>query len=182
VIKMKMFKPRFLSLIPFLLLAGCFGGDDFGDLDSYVEEVKARPKSRIEPLPEFNAYEAFSYRAANRRSPFSEPMNIVQSMVEDKPKSNVKPDFNRAKDPLEFFSIGSMNMVGTITKAEEDTLFALISDSQGGVHRVRLGDYMGKNHGKIVELSDNLIRLVEIVSDGQGGWFERPRTLGLREN
>jgi len=172
---------KWLSLLPVVFVVGCFGGQSFSDLDSYVEEVKSRPKSRIEPLPEFNAYEAFSYRAANRRSPFTEPLNAEQVALEEVPKSNVKPDFNRAKDPLEFFTVGSLNMVGTILKENENTLYALISDSQGGVHRVREGSYMGKNHGKIVALSDSTIRLVEIVSDGQGGWFERPRTMGLKE-
>ena len=75
-----------------------------------------------------------------------------------------------------------MNMVGTIIKDNEQTLYALISDSQGGIHRVKLGDYIGKNHGKIVTVSEGLIQLVEIVADGQGGWFERPRVLGLRDN
>jgi type IV pilus assembly protein PilP len=173
---------RFIILLTLALLFGCTAGQGFVDLDNYIAEVKARPKSRIEPLPKFNAYEAFSYRAANRRSPFTEPLAIEQSATEDKPKSNIKPDFDRVKDPLEFFSIGSMSMVGTIRKENENTLYALISDSQGGVHRVRLGNYMGKNHGKIVELSEGLIRLVEIVSDGQGGWFERPRTMGLKDN
>ena len=173
---------KILIFLPLIIAMGCSGGEGFSDLDRYVAEVKARPKKRIEPLPQFSAYEAFSYRTANRRSPFTEPQSAELELAEEKPRSNLKPDFDRAKDPLEFFSIGSMNMVGTILKENENTLYALISDSQGGVHRVRLGDYMGKNHGKIVELSEGLIRLVEIVSDGQGGWFERPRTLGLREN
>lgn len=161
---------------------GCSSGEGFSDLDRYVEKVKSKPKKRIEPLPKFAAYEAFSYRAANRKSPFAEPEIVEQKAVEQKPRSNVKPDFERPKGPLEFFAVGSMDMVGTIVKEDEKILYALISDSQGGIHRVKLGDYIGKNHGKIVAVSEGLIQLVEIVSDGQGGWFERPRVLGLRNN
>ncbi|WLQ14020.1 pilus assembly protein PilP [Hahella aquimaris] len=164
-----------------LLLSGCSSNSGFEDLQLFVQEVKARPKGRIEPLPEPKAYQAFSYSAANRRSPFSQPEEIKLAQVEATPKSNVKPDFDRPPELLESFSIGSMNMVGTINKDGESTLYALVNDGQGGIHRVRKGQYMGKNHGKVVSINETGIEIVEIVSDGQGGWFERPRTLGLKE-
>ena len=42
-------------------LAACGGDND--DLDQYVNEVKARPGGRIEPLPEITPYEVFTYIA-----------------------------------------------------------------------------------------------------------------------
>ena len=42
-------------------LAAC--GGDMDDLDSYINEVKARPGGRIEPLPEITPYEVFNYVA-----------------------------------------------------------------------------------------------------------------------
>ncbi|WP_020410314.1 pilus assembly protein PilP [Hahella ganghwensis] len=165
----------------FIPLSGCSTGSGFEDLEAYVKEVKARPKKRIEPLPEFKAYEAFSYSAANRRSPFTPPQVVQLASLDQKPKSNVKPDFNRPQELLESFAIGNMAMVGTIIKQDDSRLFALVSDGDGGIHRVREGNYMGKNHGKVVSVTESQIELIEIVSDGQGGWFERPRTMGLRE-
>ena len=48
------------------------------------------------------------------------------------------------------------------------------------MHRVRLGDYLGHNHGKIVEMTDTYVAVVEIVSDGSAdGWVERPRTIKI---
>jgi len=170
-----------LVVIGFFPLAGCSTGSGFDDLESFVREVKARPKKRIEPLPEFKAYEAFSYSAANRRSPFSPPQVVQLSSVEQKPKSNIKPDFNRPPELLESFAIGNMAMVGTIVKQGDPTLYALISDGDGGVHRIRVGNYMGKNYGRVMNVTESQVELIEIVSDGQGGWFERPRTIGLRE-
>ncbi|MCB1693939.1 MAG: pilus assembly protein PilP, partial [Pseudomonadales bacterium] len=52
--------------------------------------------------------------------------------------------------------------------------------STGGVHRVQVGDFMGTNWGKIESINDTRIDLTEIVSDGQGGWLRRPRTLELK--
>ncbi len=168
-------------ILGFVPLTGCSTGSGFDDLENYVKEVKARPKKRIEPLPEFKVYEAFSYSAANRRSPFSPPQAVQLASVEQKPKSNVKPDFNRPPELLESFSIGNMQMVGTIVKQGDPTLYALISDGDGGIHRIRIGNYLGKNHGRVMNVTESQIELVEIVSDGQGGWFERPRTMGLKE-
>ena len=49
-----------------------------------------------------------------------------------------------------------------------------------GVHRVTLGNFLGRHHGKIVEMSDTYVAVIEIVSDGtEDGWVERPRTIKL---
>lgn len=165
-----------------VVVGGCSVNQGFEDLDAYFKEVKSRPKKRIEELPRFEVYEAFTYRAANRRSPFAIPVLIEEEAAEVKPRSDVQPDFNRTPEPLESYALGNMSLVGSILKTNENTLYALLNDGQGGIHRVKPGNYVGRNHGKIVEVSDTFIRVIEIVSDGQGGWFERPRTLGLREN
>ena len=69
-------------------------------------------------------------------------------------------------------------MVGTLQK--DNATFALIEDSNGGVHRVVVGDYMGDQWGQIESIEDTRIDITEIVSDGAGGWLRRPRTLELR--
>ncbi|MFN3397953.1 MAG: pilus assembly protein PilP, partial [Sulfurimicrobium sp.] len=61
------------------------------------------------------------------------------------------------------------------------TVFALIEDGDGGVQRVKVGNYLGKNHGRITEIAPSQITLVEIVPDGRDGWVERPRSLTLSE-
>jgi type IV pilus assembly protein PilP len=60
-------------------------------------------------------------------------------------------------------------------------LFALIEDGDGGVQRVKVGSYLGKNHGRIVEVAPNLVSIIEVVPDGRDGWVERPRSLSLSE-
>ena len=55
------------------------------------------------------------------------------------------------------------------------------ADGEGGVHRVRVGNYLGKNHGKIVSATETSVEVIEIVPSGVGGWLERPRTIKLTE-
>jgi len=160
-----------------LTLNGCGAGSDFGDLQSYMDEVRARPKGAIEPLPKFQPYEAFTYSASALRSPFQPPVKIDLA-VKQKGNRVVKPDETRVKQFLEGFNIETFEMVGTL--ANEQGTFALVRGA-GGVHRVRVGDYLGRNDGKIVAISEGKIDVVEIVPDGEGGWLERPRSLTLKE-
>jgi type IV pilus assembly protein PilP len=70
-------------------------------------------------------------------------------------------------------------MVGSLERGGDN--FTLVQDPAGGVHRVTLGNYLGRHHGKIVEMTDTYVGVVEIVSDGtEDGWVERPRTIKLK--
>ena len=168
---------RLALLVGFSLLAGCGSGGDFSDLRAYMDEVRARPKGSIEPLPKFQPYESFTYRAASLRSPFQPPIKI-DVVARQKGSKEIKPDESRVKQFLEGFNIETFEMVGTLRNDHE--LFALVSGA-GGVHRVKVGDYLGRNNGKIIAINDSSIDVMEIVPDGEGGWLERPRSLSLKE-
>ncbi|MGY4531682.1 type IV pilus assembly protein PilP [Pseudomonas sp. TE3786] len=158
-------------------LAGCDSSGDFADLQAYMDEVRARPKGSIEPLPKFQPYEAFTYSAAALRSPFQPPIKI-DLVNRQKGSQEIKPDETRIKQFLEGFNIEVFQMVGTLSN--EAGMFALVNGA-GGVHRVKVGDYLGRNNGRIIAISEAKIDVVEIVPDGEGGWLERPRSLSLKE-
>jgi type IV pilus assembly protein PilP len=159
-----------------LLLSAC-SGRDFADLDAYMAEKRARPGGIIAPIPTFKAYEAFSYSATTLRSPFDRPIE-VREIAQLQAISAIKPDENRAKEFLEQFTFDSLRMVGSLERGQAN--WTLVKDPSGGVHRVSIGNYLGRHHGKIVEMTDTYVAVVEIVSDGtEDGWVERPRTIKL---
>ena len=171
----RMIHPSVVLVLP-LLLAAC-SGRDFADLDAFMAEKLARPGGIIAPIPTFPAYEAFGYSATTLRSPFERPIE-VRDIAQLQAVSAIKPDENRAKEFLEQFTLDSLNMVGTLERG--DTSWTLIRDPQGGVHRVKAGNYLGRSHGKIVETAETYVAVVEIVSDGSAdGWVERPRSIKL---
>jgi type IV pilus assembly protein PilP len=170
--------PRTLALIvtSAALLAGC-GGRDFSDLDAFMAAKRDRPGGIIAPIPTFKAYEAFSYSATTMRSPFDRPVE-VREIAQLQAISAIKPDDSRAKEFLEQYTFDSLRMVGTLERSGDN--WTLIMDPEGGVHRVTVGNYLGRSHGKIVEMTDTYVAVVEIVSDGtKDGWVERPRTIKL---
>lgn len=156
-------------------LAAC--GADMDDLDSYINEVKARPGGRIEPLPEITPYEVFTYvaDAQGMRSPF----------VPDTPQAagpaagGASPDPERPAEFLESFPLDTLRMVGTLDINE--TVYGLVQTSDGLIHRVVPGNYMGQNDGRITDITESEIVLVEIISDGIGGYIERDAAIGLSD-
>lgn len=170
---------RVVLFVGFLaLLAGCFGGSNNSDLTDFINETKRRPKGEIEPIPSFRPYQAFAYDAQRLRDPFDRPIIELQDIVVGTGES-VEPDLNRAREVLEDYNIASLSMVGTFRK--QGTLWALISDGDGHVIPVRDGNYLGKNHGRIVSTTNNHISVIEIVPNGIDGWIQRPQSLKLEE-
>jgi type IV pilus assembly protein PilP len=58
---------------------------------------------------------------------------------------------------------------------------ALVRDPDGVVHRVRVGNYLGQNYGRVIAVEEDRIELVELVPNGTGGWMEKPATIALAE-
>lgn len=165
-------------VVGLVALAGCNNDNGFSDLDAYMNEMRLRPPGKIEPMPTFRPHETFTYSAANLRSPFSRQVPVDQAGRQQGSR-NVRPDPNRAKQYLEGFNIEQFEMVGTISNASGS--FALLRGA-GGVHRLKVGDYLGRNDGRIIAISATQVEVVEIVPDGQGAWLERPRTIPLKEH
>lgn len=147
------------------------------DLRTYVDDVKARPGGRIEPLPQIQPAPTYVYEPANRRSPFLP--DIPQRRVNVDPSGVQGPDPNRPREFLEQFPLDTLRMVGTL--AVRGGNFGLVQGADGLIHRVSIGNHMGQNYGRITSISASEIRLVEIVADGLGGFLERPAALGLSD-
>ena len=147
------------------------------ELDAFMAEKRAAPGGFIEPIPTFEPYEAFAYSAATMRSPFDPPIDIRQ-LAALSARAALRPDPNRPREFLEQFTLDSLVMVGSLERNGQD--WTLIKDPEGGIHRVQVGDFLGRDHGRIVDMGAAFIAVIEIVSDGtDDGWVERPRTIEL---
>ena len=156
-------------------LSACSGNTD--DLRAYIDEVKARPGGRIPPLPDIVPAPSYTYKADGRRSPFVPDTPTVA--VSTNPDAVQGPDPNRPREFLEQFPLDTLRMVGTLEMGVGD--FGLLQTSDGLVHRVTIGNHIGQNYGRITDISDAQIQLVEIIPDGLGGYLERPAAVGLSD-
>jgi type IV pilus assembly protein PilP len=172
-------------LLATVLLAGCVN-TDMSDLDAYTQEVLARKSSRIEPLPEIKPYERYLYQSAdnNLRDPF-EPFyeekkeEFKEKITDARQQKYIEEIRNRNREELEQFELDSLRMVGTLE--DQNELWGIIKDNNGVIHRVKTGNYLGVNYGKIISIAEEGIQLREIVKDTQGNWDERQASLALIE-
>lgn len=160
------------------LLAGCASDQD--DLNRYIAEVKARPPSPIEPIPPVRTYTPYDYEGLLGRDPFrqstSEGSDDVASTATG---TGPRPDLERPREFLEQFELDTLEMVGVFSKQAND--WALIKDPEGVIHRVSVGNYMGKNYGRVLSIQPTQVELSEFISNGAGGWLVREAEMALED-
>lgn len=171
-----------IGLMIILALSGC--AREMQDLDSYVAKVKSQKSGKIEPIPEMKPFESYRYpEDQSLRNPFK-PLGFGEATAsrpetEKAEGDGPKPDPTRAKEALEEFPLDSLSYVGTIRRNQ--SRWALIRDGDGTIHRVSTGNYLGQNHGRIVAITPQEIRLRELVRKPNGGWLERTNSIALRD-
>jgi len=184
VIKTRLLVPKYFLRLTILsgvlgLMAGC-SGDDMSDLTRYIQDVKARPKGTIEPLPEKKIVESFVFDPSGLRDPFwPTEQGLEDAGVDASTVGGIRPDTERRKEELEAFSLDSLRMMGTLK--DQRGLWGLIRAKDGTIHSVQVGNYMGQNYGKIIRILEDKIELMEIVPDKPGTWREQQATLALVE-
>ena len=163
-----------LLVLACVLLASC-GGEQHGDLRQFVKESDKLPHGNVPPLPEMKPYEPYAYNAFDLTDPFR-PRKI------EPPKGgggSLAPDMNRRREPLEAFPLESLRMVGTLEQKKE--VFALVKAPDNTLYRVKPGNYVGQNFGRILAINEASIKLKEIVQDSGGNWEEKEQVLLLQE-
>ena len=153
------------------LAAGCSTKD--ADLQQFIAQTKQEQPGGVAPLPEVKPYESYFYTSQGKRSPF------VPGGSGSGSAQGVRPDSKRNRETLEQFSLDTLKMMGTLRMSGRN--YALIKDSNGLVHRVLPGHYLGQNEGRVTAIENDRIRLTEIVPDGLGGYMERSASIALNE-
>jgi len=166
------------TIICFSLLGISACSQDVSDLQSFIAQTKSAHVGSVKAIPQFKPYESFSYSAVELRDPFVANVNLDDE--ETTKTSLLNPDSTRPKQPLEVFPLDTLSMVGILE--QNDQLWGLIKDPQNIVHRVQVGNYMGQSEGRIIEIDESAIFLVEIVPDGIGGYIERDASIAIGGN
>ena len=160
-----------------VLLAAC--SESMNDLEQYIASVKARPADPIPPIPPVKTYTPYEYEGMIGRDPFLQSISEGSDDVTSSRGTGPRPDFERSKEYLERYELDTLSMVGTFGK--DESYWALVRDPEGIIHRVPVGNYIGKNHGKVVNISGTEIDLSELISDGADGWLVREASIALGE-
>ena len=176
-------------VLAILGIAGCVSSD-ISDLETQVSKIMSKPGGPLEPLPEIKPYEAYVYESgkSEARNPFKRFYVVEQSLAIEESEGPVDDGLteemrneiqNRNREELERFELDSIKMVGTLQN--EDNHWGIVIDPDGIVHRVKTGNYIGLNIGKITSIEEEQIEVREIIKDNSGRYGERKALLPLTE-
>jgi len=169
-----------------LLLISC-NDREIADLESYVDNIKTRANSSVEPLPNFKHVPSYFYTVEHLNNPFAVPEQTIHITVIPEPGSNATAACSlpeainpyRVRTDLERIPLDALEMVGTLTDSN-DNLWALVKEqSTGTVYRVQYGDYIGQHHGKVIAINDDKVEVIELIEDKSSCWRERVTALSL---
>lgn len=170
-----------VMLVSTALLSACVESQK--QTEEYVNQIKKSAVGAVEKIPPNKQYRNVEYTAYHLRSPFVTTRRAQQSAAAHNTENKggvmqqPRPDAKRVRDYLEQFPLSSLVMVGTLSKPEMN--WGLIKDSNDMIHAVKNGDYVGQNSGKIVAVTPDQIRIIEIVPNGLGGWTKAKATIML---
>lgn len=171
--------PLLIAVLGLCVLPGC-GGSEHDDIKQWMDESSRDLRGRVQPMPELKPFPIVSYDAEKELDPFSQ----ARIEPERKEGSGGKlPDFDRPKEQLEGFPLESLQFTGIVSKEKGKQRHALIQ-ADGVVYQVRVGNYLGQNFGRVIEISDTEVILKETVKDPSGqtnDWVERQAALQLHD-
>ena len=90
----------------------------------------------------------------------------------------MEKELHRMKEPLESFNLEELRAVGFIQQDKRSKALIIVKGQQSlGIQSVRLGDHLGKNLGRVLQITHKAILLQELHQDDSGAWFERKTSL-----
>ena len=161
---------RLLVLLP-LLLSGC-ASDEHQDLRQWMRDEAKGMKGKVAPLPEITPFPVVSYETEMLTPPFATGKIVTLEVAADK----TAPDRERPQQPLEIFPLEDLRVTGVIMAGPVP--YALVQTPPPNKPKhVRVGEYMGRNFGKITAITSEGITVVETVKDANGAWVTQEKLL-----
>lgn len=169
-------KIKTLAILTFaILLVSCSG--DSGNVKKFVADTKKKTRGKVASLPIMDIPEQVSYTSRSLRSPFSKSGSAIdQEMVFSRKEQAVR-DLERKIEKLEQYPLASLKLKGVLESA--NTSWGLVVDSDGYMHKVQVGNYIGHNSGRVVEITPTKLIIMEKWDDGSGNVQEQEKYLKL---
>ena len=117
-----------------------------------------------------------SYEAKSSLDPF---MPLIQEKPATPSGTRESDRPRRILTPLEKMSLSQLKLVAVVMG--ENLKIAMVEEATGKGYEVRIGTYMGKNGGQVVDIQPDRIIVREMVSDFKGTMTERFQEIKLHK-
>jgi len=170
-------------LVVVLIAAGLSACDsDQEGLQRWMAEQSAQVKPSVPRITEPKKFTPQTYTEASSFEPFN-MLKLTQALRREsnQPSTSelIAPELARRKEALEAFPLDSMAMVGSMNRNGQPVALVRVDKL---LYKVRVGEYLGLNYGRITRINETEVGLREIVQDAAGEWIERVATLQLQES
>lgn len=172
-------KPLMFAILVIFTVPGCFlfgGGDDYEEQSQSVGS-KAKKKSKTKSNQSANAdsdrpsidfdpsASQWHYNPIGKRDPFR---SFVRGRIEEE---------IRSPTPLQRYDIEQLNLVGIVWGVDERS--AIVGDPDKKNHIVEIGTYIGKNWGKVTEITSGSIVITEEYQTIEGELMTEQKVMSL---
>ena len=172
-------RPAIVTLLLAIGVGGCMPSADVSDLRQFTVDAHKDTRPEIEPIPQLEPYESFTYTGEDLVNPFL-ALNLRQNpAIATGGDADDVFEPARRRETLEQFPLDALSMFGTMSR--EGLEWALVGTPDGGTHTVTLGNHVGQQNGKIIDITEQEVVLREVVKGPTGQWVERRATLTLEQ-
>ena len=134
-------------------------------------DQSSQQKSKEKPINQSVKRVSEHYDSLGKIDPFK-PL-IQEKPLEITPVFDKKP--KRILTPLEKIGLSQVRLVAVIIMKNRQ--IAMVEEASGKGYEVRLGTYIGKNHGKVFKIKQNSILVKEFVKNYKGRVEEHVREI-----
>lgn len=156
----------YLVLMATLVLFACDDGRHLKDLRTYINTLKksAAQKHQTNPPLNIETPAPAVYQEDNQRSPFDEETAVAQS---------------NATYPLQGYPLNMLRLKGTLVQDNE--IWAFIMTPDDNLYRAKIGDTIGNQYGKIVNIFSDRLEVEEPIAKRGKHSMQRIVTLQLKD-
>ena len=155
-------------------LMGCQANTD--SIEQFIAKTHTNAKAKVKPLAAPYIFVAESFVMTSKRVPFLRPRPELL-LAKQANSSCWQPLNDHQPTQLETFPLEQLSMKGAI--GHQRQLWGLIYTPKGELVKIKPGQFVGLNRGKVIKVSDKLIEIEETLPDGKGCWLTRPAKLAL---
>jgi len=116
---------------------------------------------------------------ASLRDPFESYLTVLERQSRDRLDVRREQDNARVKEPLESFDLATLRLVAIMKMG--DTRAAMVEDVEGKGYVVRKGSYIGRDSGRVSEITARDVLIIEEEFNPAGELVKRKASLTLNE-
>jgi len=163
-------------IVLLVTVAGCRANQE--PLNQFIAQTEQQAQREVAQLVPSEPFVASAYQRTQAREPFVLPK---EALVQDQPvvkKDCWQPQKRNKTGQLERYALRKLRLKGVM--GSNGAVSALVQTPQGNVVKVKKGQYIGLNNGRVTRVASNYLMINETLPDGMGCWSKRNVKLAMK--